>query len=113
MLIKYLKIKPLLLIIFTSAILMFSSTITAKECKGMSKSTCSSATSCTWVSGYKTKTGSTIASYCRNKAGKKSTTAKKDKKKAKDKKNKSDKKKSTSKEKTKDKTTKSDSKKSN
>lgn len=45
--------------------------VQAADCKGMSESKCTDSGSCTWVSGYKTKSGKEVASYCRNKSSKK------------------------------------------
>ena len=41
----------------------------AVECKGKSKSGCSSNSACVWVDSYKTKTGSKVKAYCRKKGG--------------------------------------------
>lgn len=40
------------------------------SCKGMTKGKCGSSSSCTWVKGYKTKTGNTVSAYCRSKGSK-------------------------------------------
>lgn len=56
---------------------LFSGTVLAKDCKGMSQSACSSSTSCSWIKGYKTQTGTEVKSYCRNKSGKASSNTKK------------------------------------
>jgi outer membrane biosynthesis protein TonB len=45
----------------------------AKACKGLSKSSCSSNTNCSWVKSYTTKTGAKVNAYCRTKSGKKSS----------------------------------------
>jgi hypothetical protein len=74
------KIKSLLFAIITLTMIILSGSVSAKACKGMSQSACSKSTVCTWVKGYKTKTGNKVASYCRNKASKKSTSAKTQKK---------------------------------
>lgn len=39
-------------------------------CKGLAKSKCESSSSCSWVSGYKTKSGTAVKSYCRTSPGK-------------------------------------------
>jgi len=39
----------------------------AAECKGKSKSSCSSNSSCTWVSGYTKQDGKNVKGYCRAK----------------------------------------------
>lgn len=59
--------------------LSFAGNAQAAECKGMKKSACERSTSCTWVDGYKTKTGNKVASYCRkaSKTTKKTPTKKK------------------------------------
>ena len=61
---------------------VFSLSQLSAECKGKSQSDCESDSSCTWVNGYKKKTGSSVDSYCRNKPGKsgekKSKTSKSD-----------------------------------
>ena len=49
---------------------ILTANVSAKSCKGMSQSSCSSSSSCSWVNGYKTKSGSQVSSYCRNKAKK-------------------------------------------
>ena len=51
--------------------LMHPTVQAANECKGLGKSSCSANPDCTWVSSYKTKTGSVIKAYCRLKPGKK------------------------------------------
>ena len=55
-------------------VLILSNNSFAKSCKGMSKSSCNNSASCSWINGYKTKSGSKISSYCRNKANKNKTT---------------------------------------
>ena len=67
-------------IFLTLSILLFSGNIFAKSCKEMSKSTCTTASSCTWVKGYTTKKGNKVSAYCRNKASKKAVSKKMDKK---------------------------------
>ena len=42
----------------------------AVDCSGKSKSSCSSSTSCSWVSGYTTKVGTQVKAYCRARPGK-------------------------------------------
>jgi len=64
----------------------------AAECKGMSQSKCEKASQCSYVNGYKTKSGNKVAGYCRNKA-KSSSSSSKDKKESSSKKEKDDKKK--------------------
>ena len=57
----------------------------AAECKGMSQSKCEKADQCTYVKGYKTKSGNKVAAYCRNKGKSSSSSTKKtDSKKKKD-----------------------------
>ena len=58
------------------------SSVQAAECKGLSKTKCEASDSCSWIKGYKTKTGSSVNAYCRAKAGK-STKKKSEKEKAK------------------------------
>ena len=36
-------------------------------CKGLAKTKCEGASSCSWVKGYKTKEGKNVAAYCRTK----------------------------------------------
>jgi hypothetical protein len=119
--------KSLFVMVLAVAALVLSTPIFAKACKGMSSSSCSKSTSCSWVKAYKTKSGSTVAAYCRNKAGKKSSTkktsdkkithkskttsTKKDTKKDKKKDSKKDKKKTDKSKSTKKKDSKSDKKK--
>lgn len=52
------------------SLLSFTGSVSAKACKGMSKSACTSATSCSWVKAYKTKKNVKVDAYCRNKAKK-------------------------------------------
>ena len=35
-------------------------------CKGLAKTNCVSNSSCSWVGGYKTKTGNSVNAYCRS-----------------------------------------------
>ena len=65
------KIKTFFSILLTASVILLSNPVYAKVCKGMSHSACSQSTSCSWIKGYKTKTGNTVAAYCRNKASKK------------------------------------------
>ncbi len=45
----------------------------AASCKGKSKSSCSSASNCSWVNGYKRSDGVKVSGHCRAKAGKGAT----------------------------------------
>ncbi len=91
-------------------VLILSNNSFAKSCKGMSKSSCNNSASCSWINGYKTKSGSKISSYCRNKAKKnKNKTTKNSTKKDNTKKDKT--KKNSTKKNKKDKTKKQKSKK--
>ncbi|WP_316858254.1 hypothetical protein [uncultured Cohaesibacter sp.] len=45
----------------------------AAECKGLQKYKCTSASSCVWIDGYTTKSGSKVRSYCRAKNKKKAS----------------------------------------
>jgi len=56
--------------------LTFASTGFAASCKGLSQNKCESASDCTWVKSYKTKTGKTVSAYCRAKSGKSSSSSK-------------------------------------
>lgn len=38
----------------------------ASPCKGLEESVCIQSQSCSWVSGYTTKSGKTVAAYCRS-----------------------------------------------
>lgn len=49
----------------------------AAECKEMSQSQCEKSSSCSYVKGYKTKTGTKVDAYCRNKGGKKKSSSSK------------------------------------
>lgn len=49
----------------------------AKECKGLSKTKCSSDNSCSWVKGYERKNGVKVSAFCRAKAKKNKKKAKK------------------------------------
>ena len=46
------------------------------KCNGLIESSCSENTSCIWVTGYVTKTGTNVNGYCRVKSSNKSTTSK-------------------------------------
>lgn len=52
------------------------------SCQGSSKSKCEGSSSCSWVSGYKTKAGTSVKSYCRANPGKGAATKGSAKKKA-------------------------------
>lgn len=56
-----------------------SPAMAASKCKGLSKTSCSTNKSCTWVDGYKRKDGVKVKSFCRSAPGKKATTAAKKK----------------------------------
>ena len=64
--------------------------VIAAECKGSSKSSCSTNSSCTWVKGYSKKDGAKVRGYCRSKgkAGDAKKSKDKKSKKSKDKKSK-------------------------
>ena len=101
------KIKTLFFILLTASAVLLSNPVYAKVCKGMSNSECSSSASCSWIKGYKTKSGSKVNAYCRNKASKKNNEEKDKNKKSSTKKSDSEKKDKNKKSSTK----KSDSKK--
>lgn len=42
------------------------------KCNGLNESSCSGNTTCTWVTGYRTKTGTSVNGYCRVKSNNKS-----------------------------------------
>lgn len=73
--------KPLITGLLLSSLLALSSgqAMAAKACKELSKNQCESSTSCSFVKGYTTKTGTKVSAHCRNKPGAKK--AKKDTKK--------------------------------
>ncbi|RLJ21853.1 hypothetical protein DJ030_03090 [bacterium endosymbiont of Escarpia laminata] len=50
----------------------------AVDCKGMSQSSCSGNSFCTWVKGYKAKSGKQVKGYCRAKPGKAKKSSKTD-----------------------------------
>jgi hypothetical protein len=64
------KAAPLVLTLLLA--LPLSNANAAKECKGLSKKQCGSNDHCSWVASYKTKSGKTVDSYCRNKPKKSS-----------------------------------------
>jgi len=80
------KLNYTLLLALLMSLLLFTGNVSAKACKGMTKSACSTSTSCSWVKSYKTKKGVKVDAYCRNKAKKstsnKVTKAKKESKKS-------------------------------
>ncbi|HMV81006.1 MAG TPA: hypothetical protein PL048_07795 [Leptospiraceae bacterium] len=98
-----------ILAFFVSSFLSVSS-VSAKDCKGLSESQCSSNDDCTWVKGYQTKDGVKVDDYCRAKPGKGDKSDKKDKKDKSDKKDKKNKKDKSDKKEKKDKKDKSDKK---
>ncbi|MES9829551.1 MAG: chromosome partitioning protein ParB [Candidatus Thiodiazotropha sp.] len=100
--------KTILNIMVVSLLIFHPAAHAAKQCKGLSKSSCNASGNCTWVNSYKTKTGTKVGAYCRTKSGKK-TAAEKQKKKTKTVKEKKSKKGKTDK---KTKESKKDSKKS-
>lgn len=58
------------------------------QCKGLSKGSCDSNSSCTWVDGYKRQDGTSVDAYCRAKPGQGETQKDKPAKNDKDKKKK-------------------------
>ena len=58
------------------------------ECKGSSKTACSSSGGCTWVAGYSKKDGNKVRGYCRSKGKSGDAAGKQKNKKSKDKKSK-------------------------
>lgn len=56
--------------------LFLSPVYAASACKGLSKSSCGSNSSCTWVDGYTRKDGKKVSAYCRA-VGKKKSDSKK------------------------------------
>ena len=107
------KLNYFSLLIILLGIFLLSGQASAKACKEMSKSACSSSDSCSWVNAYTTKKGVKVNSYCRNKAKKSSTkkTANSSKKADTSKKEKTDKKSTSSDKKSSKKDKKSSSKK--
>lgn len=75
----------------------------AKDCKGLSKTQCTSDNSCSWVNGYKRKDGVKVKSFCRTSAKKKKQTTNKKSTKKTDTKKTSDKKSTKKKDTKKDK----------
>ncbi|MET0108028.1 MAG: chromosome partitioning protein ParB [Candidatus Thiodiazotropha sp.] len=74
-------IKKTILNIAVISLLMFQPAAhAAKQCKGLSKSSCNASGNCTWVNSYKTKTGTKVGAYCRTKSGKKTATEQQKKK---------------------------------
>lgn len=54
--------KPLLFAVLAVAI---NPAFAENPCKGMSQSACEGNDSCTWVSGYQSKSGKEVKAYCR------------------------------------------------
>ncbi|MES9976136.1 MAG: chromosome partitioning protein ParB [Candidatus Thiodiazotropha sp.] len=75
--------KTILNIVVISLLIFHPATHAAKQCKGLSKSSCNASGNCTWVNSYKTKTGTKVGAYCRTKSGKKTMATEKQKKKTK------------------------------
>lgn len=69
--------KGFLVALVSAAMLLVAPTSFAADCKGKSKSACSSNDSCSWVNSYKTKKGNSVKAFCRAKPGKGKKTAKK------------------------------------
>ncbi|MEN8168082.1 MAG: chromosome partitioning protein ParB [Pseudomonadota bacterium] len=66
-----LKVLPAVMVI---ALALFHPVAQAEgKCKGLSKSACSTNSSCSWVKSYKTKAGKNVAAYCRVKSAKNQT----------------------------------------
>lgn len=55
------------LILLIALLALGTNNAVAAGCKGKSKSSCSSDSSCTWVSGYTKQDGSKVKGYCRTK----------------------------------------------
>ncbi len=71
---KTIKQRVLALVLPVFVAMMFSfSAEAASSCKGMSQSSCSAASDCSWVSGYKRKDGVQVSGHCRAASGKAST----------------------------------------
>lgn len=64
-------------VVIAGLAMTFSPLVFAIDCKGLSKGKCDNSTDCSWVKGYKTKTGKTVDGYCRAKPGKNKSTLKK------------------------------------
>jgi len=64
------------LALLVSLIIGISGNAQAATCKGLSRASCETSTSCSWVKGYTTKSGSKVSAYCRSKSGKSTTTDK-------------------------------------
>ncbi|MBW9265456.1 MAG: chromosome partitioning protein ParB [Candidatus Thiodiazotropha sp. (ex. Lucinisca nassula)] len=75
--------KTILNIVVISLLIFHPAAHAAKQCKGLSKSSCNTSGNCTWVNSYKTKTGTKVGAYCRTKSGKKTMATEKQKKKTK------------------------------
>lgn len=60
-------IQTLLVCSLTFALLFAGNASAASICKGMEKNVCAKNDSCSWVDGYKTKTGTKVKSHCRKK----------------------------------------------
>lgn len=60
-------IRTLLVCSLTFALFFAGNASAASICKGMEKNVCAKNDSCSWVDGYKTKTGTKVKSHCRKK----------------------------------------------
>lgn len=60
-------IQTLLVCSLTFALFFAGNASAASICKGMEKNVCAKNDSCSWVDGYKTKTGTKVKSHCRKK----------------------------------------------
>lgn len=68
--------------ILSLSVLLLSPVHAASACKGLSKSSCGSKSSCTWVDGYTRKDGKQVSAYCRTVSKKKSDSKQSDKSKS-------------------------------
>lgn len=71
------RIFLLALTVLFSIGLAFASNGFAVTCKDLSKKQCESADTCSWIKSYTTKSGKTVAAYCRTKSGKKKASSSK------------------------------------
>ena len=70
MLTKIWTISSSVVLILFLGLTLNTSAFGASSCKGLTKTKCSSKSSCSWVDSYKTKTGTRVKGYCRAKPGK-------------------------------------------
>jgi len=69
-------ITNLLLILVVQLLTVSGSALAESACKGLSKSSCSVKSTCSWVKGFTNKNGNKVSAHCRTKPGKGSAKSK-------------------------------------